>query len=99
MHVSEVARDFGLAAFGLALCLFMRWQVRDDDRMRRAAASRWRWDRRTKGKLRRGEISMDEHIESWIRGQRLIVKWIATPFMAIWVLAWIAGAIHVLISH
>ncbi len=66
--------------------------------MRRMAESRWWWDRRLKAELRRGEISKDEHFDSFIKGQRFIVKWFFTPFIAIWVALAFTLAIHGLAS-
>jgi hypothetical protein len=93
MDIGKVVEGVGLAAWGVAFYGLMRWQVRDDHRMRRLAESRWWWDRRLKGRLRRGEISKDEHFDSFIKGQRFIVNWVFTPFIAIFVALGLALAI------
>lgn len=94
MDVGTVAEGVGLGAWGVGFYSLARWQVRDDNRMRRLAESRWWWDRRLKGRIRRGEISKDEHFASFIKGQRFIVKWVFAPVTAIFVALALTIAIH-----
>lgn len=93
MNVGEVFEGLGLCAWGVAFYALARWQVRDDSRMRRLAESRWRLDRLFSRRLRRGEISKDEHFDSLIRTQRLVVTWVFTPAIALWV----AGSVGLVI--
>jgi len=85
MDIGRVVEGAGLAAWGVGFYGLARRQVRDDRRMRRLAESRWRWNRRLKRRLRRGEISKDEYFDSFIKGQKFIVKWVFTPFIAVFV--------------
>jgi hypothetical protein len=98
MDVGKVVAGIGLCAWGIGFYGLARWQVRDDNRMRRMAASRWWFDRRVKGKLRRGEISKDEHFDSFIRGERFLVKWVLPPFIAVFVALAVTLAIQGLTS-
>ena len=102
MDVGKVVEGIGLCAWGRAFYGLARWQVRDDNRMRRMADSRWwldrRLDRRVKGRLRRGEISKDGTFDSFIRGQRFLVKWVLPPFIAVFVALAVALAIQGLTS-
>jgi hypothetical protein len=41
MNAGEVVEGVGLCAWGLVVYGLMRWQVRDDGRLRRMAESRW----------------------------------------------------------
>jgi urease alpha subunit len=94
MNAGEVFEGLVLCAWGVAFYALARWQVRDDSRMRRMAESRWRLDRFFSRKLRRGEISKDEHFDSVIRTQRLVVRWAFTPVIALWVAGSVGIVIH-----
>jgi len=85
VNAGKVVEGIGLCVAGVVFYGVARWQVGNDKYMRRMAESRWWWDRRTVGRLRRGEVSKEEHFDSLIRGQRFLVRWVFTPFIAIFI--------------
>jgi len=93
MNVGNIAIGAGLAGWGIALFALSRWYVRDDARLLRAAKSRWWLDRRQR-KIRSGEVSQEEWFTNWIRGQRAMVKWVATPFLALWLIICVGTIVH-----
>jgi hypothetical protein len=99
MILGQVLEGLGLGAYGVAFYVGSRWYVQDDERLRKMAESRWRWDRLTNGKLRRGEISQEEWFDRFARSQRAIVKWTFTPITVLWLAICMATAIHGLISR
>lgn len=99
MIVSQVFEGMGLGAYGVAFYAGSRWYVQDAGRLRKLAESRWRWDRFTNRKLRRGEISQEEWFERFARSQREIVKWAFTPFIIVWLVICGAAIVHGLISR
>jgi hypothetical protein len=99
MILSQVFEGVGLGACGVAFCVGSRWSVQDDARLWRMAQSRWRWDRLTNRKLRRGQITQEEWFDQFARGQRTIVKWAVTPFMLLWIAICAAATIHGLVGR
>ena len=99
MILSQVFEGMGLGAYGVGFYAVSRWYVRDDTRLRKMAASRWRWDRFTHRELRRGEISQEEWFDRFARGQRAIVRWAFTPVIVLWLAICVATTIHGLISR
>jgi hypothetical protein len=99
MILSQVFEGVGLGAYGVAFYAVSRWYTRDDERLQKMAQSRWRWDRFTTPKLRRGEISKEEWFDRFARSQRAIVKWGFTPIIILWLVLCLATTIHGLVSH
>lgn len=99
MILSQVFEGLGLGAYGVAFYAGSRWCVQDDSRLRRMAESRWRWDRLTNRKLRRGQITQEEWFDQFARAQRMIVKWAFTPFILLWITICVVTTIHGLISR
>ena len=94
MDSGQVLLGSALGAYGVTFYGFARWYVRDDERLRRMARSRWGWDRRTMRKLRTGEMSQEESFERFAARQRWIVRWAFTPFIALWLGLCIFTVIH-----
>jgi hypothetical protein len=84
MDSGQVLEGLGLGAYGVAFYAFVTWYVRDEARLRRMAQSRWRFDRRFERRLRTGQMTREEWFDRWCRSQRLLVKWIVTPFIVLW---------------
>ena len=99
MILSQVFEGMGLGVYGVAFYAGIRWYVRDDERLQKMAESRWRWDRFTNRKLRRGEISQAEWFGRFAQGQRAIVKWVFTPVIVLWLGICVVTSIHGLISR
>jgi hypothetical protein len=99
MITSQVFEGAGLGAYGIAFYAMSRWYARDDERLRKAAQRRWRWDRLTTRRLRQGRISQEEWFHRFARRQRAIVRWGFTPFIILWLVLCMATAIHGLVSH
>jgi hypothetical protein len=85
VNVGQVVTGLGLGAYGIAFYVGCRWYVRDDERMRRAAESRWWLDRRVIGKVRDGKMTQEEWFARFTRDQRALVKWAFTPITALWI--------------
>ncbi len=49
-------------------------------------------------KVRRGKISKEEHLDSFVRRFRIIVKWVFGPIVAVCVLACVAAAVQALVG-
>jgi hypothetical protein len=94
MNMGEFATGFGLGVYGAAFYTVSCWYVRSDARMRRLAESRWSFDKRTIGKLRRGEMSKDEWVQRFTLEQRRLVKWWFTPFVAVYLVLCVATVVH-----
>jgi hypothetical protein len=86
VNAGQVATGAGLAVFGAAFIFAARLYVAHDGLMRRTAASRLRIERHLNWRLRRGRITEDEWSDRFIHGQRALVKWAFTPFMALWLI-------------
>jgi hypothetical protein len=101
MDGGDVLRGVGFSAGGIAFFGISWWQVHNDRMMRRAAESWWRQSRFTitGRRARRSGMPKDEHMASWIRGQRWIFKWIISPFFAVWVGLWLTQIIRGLAAH
>ena len=99
MNVGQVLTGLGLGTFAVASCAFWRWYVRDDERLRNMARSRWGWDRVTQRRLRNGVMAQEAWFNEFISGQRKIVKWGYTPFMILATALCAAMVIHGLLSH
>lgn len=87
MVLGQVAGGVGLAAWSTGLYLLVRWQGSNDSRVRRMAQARWRLDRRTVRKVRRGEMSQEEWFIKFAKTYRATVKWVFTPVIALFLLA------------
>jgi hypothetical protein len=94
MNMGEFATGFGLGVCGAAFYTVSCWYVRSDARMHRLAESRWSFDKRTIGKLRRGEMSKDEWVQRFTLEQRRLVKWWFTPFVAVYLVLCVATVVH-----
>jgi hypothetical protein len=101
MDGGEVLRGAGLSAAGIAFYGVMWWQTHNDRLMQRAAEASWRGSRFTiTGRKRRlSGVQEDEHMASWIRGQRWMFKWLATPFLAVWTGLWLTEIVRGLLAH
>lgn len=93
MDAGQVAQGLGLGAYGAAFYGYAYWYVQDDARLRRMAESRWWFDRHMR-KIRTGKISQEEWYTRFARGQRLIVRWVFTPFMVLWLAVAAFTTIH-----
>jgi|SRR5215472_4087432 len=94
MVLGQVTGGVGLGALSAGLYLFARWQGSTDDRMRRLAQSRWWLDRRTVRKVRRGEMSQEEWFSQLARNYRATVKWVFTPFIALFLVLSVVLIVH-----
>jgi hypothetical protein len=90
--------DLGLGVYCAAFYAICRWYAHDDDRMRRMAESRWRWERHISRKVRRGKISKEEYFDSFIRQSRRTVTWVFGPILAVCVLGLVVAAVQALVS-
>jgi hypothetical protein len=101
MDGGQVLQGVGLSAAGMAFYGAMWWQMDSDRLMHRSAQAWWRSSRFTiTGRnLRRSGVQKDEHMASWIRGQRWIFKWLMTPFMAVWIGLSLTEIIRGLLAH
>jgi hypothetical protein len=101
MDGGQVLRGVVLSAAGIAFYGVMWWQVHNDRLMQRSAEA---WHRASRftitgRKARRSGVQQDERVASWIRGQRWMFKWLATPFMAVWIGLWLTEIIRGLLKH
>ena len=87
VDAGEIGIGAGLAVWGLTFYIGTKWYVQDDERLRRMAPSRWWLDRRSANK--RG-LTQDEWFDRWALGQRQLVRWVVTPFLAVWLLLCVA---------
>jgi hypothetical protein len=101
MDGGEILRGAGFSAAGIAFYGLKWWQMHNDRLMQRAAEAHSRGSRFTiTGRKRRHSgVPEDEHMASWIRGQRWMLKWLATPFFALWTGLWLAEFIRGLLAH
>jgi len=83
VNVGKALLELGIGVYCAAFYAICRWYAHDDGRLRRMAESRWRWDRHISWKVRRGKISKDEHLDSFVRRFRIIVKWVFGPIVAV----------------
>jgi len=98
VNLGKALMDLGASAYGAAFYAICRWYAHDDGRLRRMAESRWRWEARISWKVRRGKISKEEYIDSFIREFRRTVKWVFRPIVAVFVLAFVVAAVIALVS-
>lgn len=83
MDASQVTQGLGLGAFGAAVYGLAHWVVCDDARIRKVAEARWGLDRHQR-KVRGGNMSQEEWFVRYARSQRLVVKWVFTPVVLLW---------------
>jgi hypothetical protein len=91
----QVGMGAGLAAYGCAFYTGARWWVRDDERLRKAAVSRWWVDR---GMARRRGLTQEEWDSHWAQGQRSMVKWVIPAFMVLWMALSLGAIVHGLLA-
>jgi len=99
VNSGHIAVGLGLALYGAAFLAACWWYVGDDDRLRRLAETRWWFDRRFEGRVRRGQVSRDEWFVELARSQRFVVRRVFPAFFIVWFVLTLGTAVRGLLGN